>query len=117
MGESNARLKQAREAAGYKSARQAALKNGWTPSTYASHENGQTEVPSRAADVYAKAFHTTAAWILFGTGPREASLDARLLGQPKEVWDEAHEALDTILKYRGIKSNAPQQPLSKPRRR
>jgi hypothetical protein len=115
MGESNVRLKQARGAAGYTSARQAALKNGWTPSTYASHENGQTEVPSKAADVYAKAFHTTAAWILFGTGPSEASLDARLIGQPKEVWDEAHEALDTILKYRGIKLKPPQSP-SKPRR-
>jgi hypothetical protein len=114
--ESSARLKKAREAAGYQSARQAALKNGWTPSTYASHENGQTAVPSKAAEVYAKAFHSTAAWILFGTGPRDRSLDARLTGQPKEVWDEAHEALDTILKYRGVKPRPPEPP-SKPRRR
>ena len=60
------RLKQAREKADFKSARSAALRHGWTPSTYAAHENGQNEFgPETAAD-YAKALKTTAAWLLTG---------------------------------------------------
>ena len=41
MSEMGERLKQARIAAGHISARSAALKFGWTPSTYGAHENGQ----------------------------------------------------------------------------
>lgn len=68
MGESNDRLRAAREAAKFKSARSAALRFGWKPSTYASHENGQTPVPVEAAREYASKFRTTAAWILTGEG-------------------------------------------------
>jgi phage repressor protein C with HTH and peptisase S24 domain len=68
MDETNERLKDARERAGFKSARAAALRHNWTPSTYASHENGQTPVPRKAAEAYSKAFKVSAAWILTGEG-------------------------------------------------
>jgi phage repressor protein C with HTH and peptisase S24 domain len=71
MGESNDRLKEARVRAGFGSARSAAIRYGWTVSTYASHENGQTPVPIDAARAYAKAFKTSAAWILTGEGSSE----------------------------------------------
>ena len=87
-------------AAGYRSARSAAIKFGWSPSTYASHENGQTPVPIEAAQIYGKAFKTNAAWILLGVGPRVESIDAMLNGQPEMVWEHAREAVAVILKYR-----------------
>lgn len=63
------RLKDARDKAGFRSARAAALHFHWTPSTYASHENGQTgEIPHAAARKYAKAFRVSAAWLLNGEG-------------------------------------------------
>jgi transcriptional regulator with XRE-family HTH domain len=64
MHESNKRLRKARQEAGFKWARAAALKFGWPISTYASHENGQTPVPKEDAPKYARAFGVTAAWLL-----------------------------------------------------
>lgn len=66
MHESSARLREARIKAGFQSARAAALRYGWTVSTYSSHENGQTPVPVEAAKTYAPKFKVTAAWILTG---------------------------------------------------
>lgn len=61
------RLKKAREDAGFRSARGAAIRHHWNPSTYASHENGQTsELPPKAAREYAKAFKVKAAWLNHG---------------------------------------------------
>lgn len=69
MSEPKDRLKEAREKAGFPSARAAALKNHWPVSTYASHENGQTpEIPPKTARKYAKAFGVTAAWLQHGEG-------------------------------------------------
>lgn len=65
MGE---RLREARHAAGYESAMSAAKKFGWSPSTYAAHENGQNGFNIKAAAKYAKAFKTTAAWLLTEEG-------------------------------------------------
>lgn len=72
MGDSNDRLKKAREAARFDSARSAAIYFGWKPSTYASHENGQTPVPAEAAKKYARAFKSSQAWILTGEGQAAA---------------------------------------------
>lgn len=82
MGESSERLRVARERAGYKSALAAAKHFGWTPSTYASHENGQTpEVPRDAAIKYARAFKVSPSWILTAEGPMEAQNTVRLMGR------------------------------------
>jgi phage repressor protein C with HTH and peptisase S24 domain len=73
METSGNRLQQAREAAGFKSARQAALRYGWKPSTYRSHENGQIpEVPATWAKEYAKKFGVSVGWILTGEGRRKS---------------------------------------------
>jgi phage repressor protein C with HTH and peptisase S24 domain len=80
MGDSNDRLRAAREKAGFISARSAALRFGWNPSTYASHENGQTPVPQKAAEKYGPKFRTKASWILTGEGGDEAENVARVMG-------------------------------------
>jgi hypothetical protein len=73
QGPSNKRLQKAREMAGFKSRRQAALHFGWTESTYSSHENGQIPtVPREAAKIYAEAFNLPGldyVWITDGVGP------------------------------------------------
>lgn len=82
MGDSSDRLKKARENAGFKSARAAALRHNWTPSTYASHENGQIpEVPRDAAIVYGRAFKVSPSWILTGEGPMSAQNVVRVMGR------------------------------------
>lgn len=70
MGEPNERLRQARKAK-FTSARAAALRHGWKPSTYASHENGQTPLGAAAAKLYAKAFKVSASWLLYGSESKE----------------------------------------------
>ncbi len=57
------RLKQARIAAGYKSARAAALRFHWPEVTFAKHENGERGI-GRAARKYARAFKVDEAWLL-----------------------------------------------------
>lgn len=64
MDDSNTRLREARKKAGFRSARAAAIRHNWVPSTYASHENGQTPVPRQAARSYAKAFKVSLSWLL-----------------------------------------------------
>lgn len=59
------------------------MRFNWTPSTYASHENGQSSVPKKAAERYAKAFKVSAGWILTGEGninqqPKDSRTAARL---------------------------------------
>jgi phage repressor protein C with HTH and peptisase S24 domain len=80
MTDSNQRLRQAREGAGFSSARSAALRFGWTPSTYASHENGQTPVPAKEAPKYGKAFKVSAAWLLTGEGQRKSRNIVKVMG-------------------------------------
>lgn len=63
------RLREARIHAGFASARSAALAFGWPPSTYASHENGQTDTPPiEVLTKYAKAFRVPVEHIAFGGG-------------------------------------------------
>ena len=62
------RLREAREAAGFKSARAAAIRHGWKVSTYSAHENGQNEYGPDEAKSYSKAFKTKASWLLTNEG-------------------------------------------------
>lgn len=59
----------AREHAGYKSARQAALNMGWAYPTYASHENGLRDFPQKVAERYAHAFRVSPEFLMFGSNP------------------------------------------------
>lgn len=78
-GRPNDRLIAARKKAGFKSKRQAAIKNRWNPSTYASHENGQTPLPRDAAITYGKAFKVRPQWLLYleGTDMRRLKEDRK----------------------------------------
>jgi len=62
------RLKSAREAAGYETAKQAAEAMGVAVATYLQHENGTRGVPASRADRYARFFRTTPEWLLYGRG-------------------------------------------------
>jgi phage repressor protein C with HTH and peptisase S24 domain len=94
MTDSNERLRQARERAGFTSARSAALRFGWIPSTYASHENGQTPVPVKDAPRYGRAFKVSAAWLLTGEGSLKARNIVKvigLIGAGAEITPEAEQ--------------------------
>jgi len=70
------RLKAAREAAGYRSARAAALENSWVEGTYRSHETGRRTIGLDDAEKYARRFRVrgasvTAKIILFGDDKAE----------------------------------------------
>jgi hypothetical protein len=74
------RLIQARKAAGFKSARAAAIKFGWNCSTYASHENGQSNYGLEKAEKYGLAFGTRAVWLLHGEGASNDDEPMAMLG-------------------------------------
>ncbi len=59
------RLEQARRAAGFESARAAAIRFDWSYDTYSQHERGERGL-SRSAKRYAKAFKVSEAWLLTG---------------------------------------------------
>ncbi len=63
------RLQLAREHAGYKSGRMAALRMGWKYPTYAAHESGWRAFPPKVAQKYARAFDVHPDFLLFGTRP------------------------------------------------
>lgn len=61
------RLRQARELAGFATARAASSRFGWKEDTYSQHERGLRGF-ARTAGSYAKAFKVSAAWLLTGEG-------------------------------------------------
>lgn len=66
------RLEQARKARGFKTAKDAARRFGWTYETYIQHEQGIRGI-SRAAKKYADAFRVSEAWLLTGEGDSQKS--------------------------------------------
>ena len=69
--EQGRRLQRAREQAGYRSARLAALRNGWKYPTYAAHELGGRALTPNIASKYAAAFSVHPEFLLFGSSPPE----------------------------------------------
>jgi hypothetical protein len=103
---SNSRLRQARIAAKFRSATAAAKRYGWTVSTYLSHENGQTPVPSEAAEIYASKFKTcSASWIVYGDsagkGPPKSKLVEIAETLPPHLHEEASNYLEYLKRARG----------------
>lgn len=80
MSEMGERLRKVRIAAGYDSAMKAAKRFGWATSTYAAHENGQNKFDDVWAKVYAKAFKTSAAWLLTEESTQAPSSRVPLMG-------------------------------------
>ena len=62
------RLQQARKAAGFETAREAAARLGVNHNTYAQHENGNRGFPSKRAELYARVFRVPLDWLLVGKG-------------------------------------------------
>ena len=60
------RLKLARVRAHYRDAKHAADAHGWNYDTYKTHESGKRSISPQRAEIYAKAFHVSAAYILLG---------------------------------------------------
>lgn len=76
--EKNERLRDARKAAGFATAADAARAHGWNPTAYRHHENG-TAGFDRVAERYARAFRVTPEWLVFGRG------DAPELQEPQQL--------------------------------
>jgi len=101
IDEQAARLRQAREKAGFPTAKAAAERFGFNYTTYSQHERGQTGI-TRAAKSYAKAFKVSEAWLLTGEGDgRTTSVPIMgYLGAGAEVepeWEQVPpEGLDQI---------------------
>lgn len=74
------RLRQARQRAGYPSARAAAIRFGWSPSTYSAHENGQNGFDTEAALTYAKAFSCDVSWLVLGDVPLQQRSAVEIIG-------------------------------------
>lgn len=71
------RLRAAREAAGYETAKSAAEALGASVATYLQQENGTRGFPASRAQRYARFFHTTPEWLLYGRGSEPApNIDA-----------------------------------------
>lgn len=76
MNKPSDRLREARERAGYATAKAAAERLAVRPPTYYGHENGSRGIKPAEAERYAKAFKVRAEWILYGTlGPERLTTD------------------------------------------
>lgn len=103
------RLALAREHAGFRSARQAALAMGWTYPTYASHENGLRDFPQRVAERYAVAFRVSPEYLMFGTNPPDwASGD----GEAEQI--EVRAPTRSLRLFGDTEANALREWLEKP---
>lgn len=108
--EQGKRLEAARRAAGYRSARAAALDNGWPESTYRAHEGGTRTIGQDDAERYTKRFRALGATakasdVLFETGASSASERSEVpvmgyIGAGAEIMPEFEqvppEGLDTV---------------------
>lgn len=81
MNDLAARLRIAREAAGFTTAAEAAERFGWNYPTYAGHENGSRGMRLTVVQRYAAAFRVAAVWLLEGSADtdRSAGKPSRLL--------------------------------------
>ena len=100
------RLRKARLAAKFRSARSAALRHGWTESTYAAHENGQNDFDEDAALKYARAYKVSAGWLLTGETPPPASV-ASMIDQSAVV-----AVLEELCRRAGMSDNGAHEAVS-----
>ena len=78
--EQGSRLRSAREKAGFRSAREAALQNGWPESSYRAHEGGSRTIGQDDAERYARRYQArgvrvSAQSILFVAEPRDRQIE------------------------------------------
>jgi transcriptional regulator with XRE-family HTH domain len=103
MSDIHERLRTARESAGFSSASAAARYLGIAPSTYTAHENGQNKYNHDEAVRYAKAFKTTAKWLLFEEGELATpGIDEALRGLPANQSQALIEKFNAMIE--GVKT-------------
>lgn len=111
MTTSNDRLKKARIAAGFETAKSAADRFGWKIEAYRHHENGTggREVPKRPALDYAKKFKVRVDWLLYGQGEMKDAAkqeDIPIYGKAGArervnlIESDDHEPIDTVTPLR-----------------
>jgi phage repressor protein C with HTH and peptisase S24 domain len=98
MSEKAKRLRQAREETGYGSASAAARVHGWGVSTFLAHENGQNDYDADQAQTYAKAFKTTAEWLLWGKERPNPGLDQQLQELPIDAAEQLIREFNNMIK-------------------
>jgi hypothetical protein len=90
------RLKTARMAAGFKSAKQFCDKHQISSSTYSLHETGGRNIKPKVAERYSKLLGINAVWLLTGAGSPYAKLaDERPL---------SHDEFAELLKHQGVEA-------------
>lgn len=99
------RLRQAREKAGYGSAKLAAEAMGVPLATYIQHENGTRGYPASRADRYGRFFRVAPEWLLYGKdtnvsyvelGPRLFVIGSVQAGTFKEAWKWEQEEWESF---------------------
>lgn len=97
-----ARLREARIAAGFPNAAEAAQRFGWPVVAYRSHENGIRGLKSAIVARYAKAYKVSFTWLATGEGPmRGPGIDAALMVLPPEVSKPLIEAILRLIEAAG----------------
>jgi len=94
-----ARLRLAREAAGFKSASDAIARFRFRASTYMAHENGQNGIRLEPALAYAKAFGVEPGWLMTGIGRGPEKRSAKNSPGKKQhtgLGPRAHETLSGV---------------------
>lgn len=84
----NQRLRKARIAAGFKTAREAYEKFGWNANSYRAHEAGPREYGRKKAVLYGRAFNVSPMWLL--TGEEDIGRGTLALNID-DLWLELHE--------------------------
>lgn len=102
-----ARLRQAREEAGFPTAAAAAREHGWSEATYRHHENGTRGYDNEQASAYAKYYGVSAAWLLGVSTEKEPDSIERtshflyafdpFVGEEKDLEIEMERLVDSIL--------------------
>lgn len=127
------RLRAAREAAGFDSAKGAAEAMGVPVASYVQHENGSRGYKRDRAEQYARRFRTTPEWLLFGRGaapepsaePSEGDLEqmireaidgvvtvqTRLSDLPRIVAPALHEQLERFRADRAAHDQSGEKPV------
>ncbi|MGB3814008.1 MAG: helix-turn-helix domain-containing protein [Shinella sp.] len=90
------RLRQAREAAGFKTAKAAAVSLGVSYPTYSQHENGTRGIV-REAELYSRRYKVSLDWLMRGKGPgpgEDLLEPATVTDVPRISWVSAGELRD-----------------------
>lgn len=104
------RLREARKAAGFEDAADAARRYRWPLVAYRSHENGLRGLKPDVALKYAKAYGVSFSWLVTGEGVmKEPGIDAQLVELPETVSKDVIEQINGILKMARIVGRIPRK--------